>query len=355
MHSPEAKQHRCEFCGAISTDAGGKKNEGKNITISIVIPVFNEADQIAANLGAIRSHARQTTLPTEFVVVDDGSSDETWAELETLRREIPELSALRLSRNFGKEAAICAGLAHARGRACIVIDSDLQHPPALIPEMVNLWKRQKVHIVEAVKKTRGGESLLNKIGARIFYRSLSYLSGYDLDGACDFKLLDRRVLEAWQEMHERTTFFRGMIAWLGYSRRQLFFEVRERNATRSRWSLWSLIRLGLVAITAFSSLPLQAVTILGGLVLLCSFVLGIYVLCFYFSGLAVPGFTTVILLQLMIGGALMISLGIIGTYIARIYEEAKRRPRYIISAAFPSSEGAHFAGRPQGPPTSAGQ
>jgi dolichol-phosphate mannosyltransferase len=145
-----------------------------------------------------------------------------------------------------------------------------------------------------------------------------------------------------------------MIAWLGYSRRQVFFEVRERKATRSRWSLWGLVRLGLVAITAFSSLPLQAVTILGGLVLLCSFALGIYVLCFYFSGLAVPGFTTVILLQLMIGGALMISLGIIGTYIARIYEEAKRRPRYLISATFPSHEAVGFAGSPHDPPTHVG-
>jgi polyisoprenyl-phosphate glycosyltransferase len=343
MHSPEARQHRCEFCGAISTDTGGKAPDGDSVAISIVIPVFNEADQIAANLGVIRSHALQTTLATEFVVVDDGSTDETWVELETLRTKIPDLSALRLSRNFGKEAAICAGLAHARGRACIVIDSDLQHPPSLIPEMVSLWREQKIHIVEAVKKTRGEESLVNKIGARVFYRSLSYLSGYDLDGASDFKLLDRRVLEAWQEMHERTTFFRGMIAWLGYSRRQLFFEVRERNATRTRWSLWGLVRLGLVAITAFSSLPLQAVTILGGLVLFCSFVLSIYVLCLYFSGLAVAGFTTVILLQLMIGGALMISLGIIGTYIARIYDEAKRRPRYLISAAFHSSEAAHSA------------
>lgn len=354
MHSSEARQHRCEHCGATLTDAQGNAPDGDSVTISIVVPVFNEADQIAPNLTAIRSYALQTMLPTEFVVVDDGSSDQTWAELKTLGATIPELSALRLSRNFGKEAAICAGLAHARGRACIVIDSDLQHPPALIPEMVSLWREHDVHIVEAIKKTRGEESLLNKIGARIFYRSLSYLSGYNLDGASDFKLLDRRVLEAWQEMHERTTFFRGMIAWLGYSRRQLFFEVLERRATRSRWSLWSLVRLGLVAITAFSSLPLQAVTILGGLVLLGSFALGIYVLCFYFSGLAVPGFTTVILLQLMIGGALMISLGIIGTYIARIYDEAKRRPRYLISASFPSNEAARLARRSQDAPTRVG-
>jgi glycosyltransferase involved in cell wall biosynthesis len=353
MDSPEAKLHRCEFCGAISTDITGKNADGDSVTISIVIPVFNEAGQIAANLSTIRSYALQTRLPTEFVVVDDGSTDETWAELKTLSTTIPELRGLRLSRNFGKEAAICAGLTHAYGRACIVIDSDLQHPPALIPQMVSVWREQNVHIVEAVKKTRGEESLVNKIGARFFYQSLSYLSGYDLNGASDFKLLDRSVLEAWQEMHERTTFFRGMIAWLGYSRQQLFFEVQERKATRSRWSLWSLIRLGLVAITAFSSLPLQGVTILGGLVLFCSFILSVYVLCLYFSGLAVAGFTTVILLQLMIGGALMVSLGIIGTYIARIYDEAKHRPRYLISAAIPSGGSARPVGHRQEPLTRA--
>jgi dolichol-phosphate mannosyltransferase len=324
---------------------------GKDIVISIVIPVFNESDQIAANLGVIRAHALETTLPIEFIIVDDGSTDGTWTKLKDLRGKMPELSGLRLSRNFGKEAAICAGLVRARGQACIVMDSDLQHPPALIPEMVNLWRTGEIHIVEAVKTTRGEESWLNKIGARVFYRSLSYLSGYNLDGASDFKLLDRTVVAAWQEMHERITFFRGMVAWLGYSRRQLFFEVREREATRSRWSLLTLLRLALVAITAFSSLPLQAVTALGGLVLVFSFAFGIYNLFYYFSGHAVPGFTTVILLQLMIGGALMISLGIIGTYLTRIYDEAKRRPRYLVQASFTSNEADRSVGRVEsGPP-----
>jgi polyisoprenyl-phosphate glycosyltransferase len=332
---PTLNAARCELCGALLQPRSALSQVGDS-AISIVIPVYNEADQIASNLATILAHAKQAGFPIQLIVVDDGSSDDTWTKLEALKTDLPELIGLRLSRNFGKEAAICAGLSHAHGAACIVMDSDLQHPPSLIPQMVALWHKNGLEVVEAMKKTRGEESLFNKIGARVFYRSLSYLSGYDLIGASDFKLLDRKVIAAWQQMHEQTTFFRGMIAWLGYKRGQLYFEVRARNATRSRWTLWSLLRLAIIAITAFSSLPLQVVTILGGLVLIASFAFSVYALCFYFSGHAVPGFTTVILLQLMIGGALMLSLGIIGTYIARIYEEAKRRPRYLITTSFGS-------------------
>ena len=322
---------RCELCGA-SVDSRSAFS-AETSAISIIIPVYNEGDQIQSNLAAILAHAKQTGFPIQLVVIDDGSSDDTWAKLQSLQPHIPELAGFRLSRNFGKEAAICAGLTYAHGPACIVMDSDLQHPPDLLPQLVAVWQEGCFDVVEATKMTRGEESILNKIGAHIFYRSLSYLSGYNLDGASDFKLLDRKVISAWQQMHEQGTFFRGMVAWLGFRRKQIYFEVRPRSATRSRWSLWSLLRLAGVAITAFSSLPLQLVTILGALVLSASFAFSVYSLWYYVSGRALPGFTTVILLQLMIGGALMLSLGILGTYIARIYDEAKRRPRYLISSS----------------------
>ncbi len=327
---------RCELCGA-PVDARSVFSQPQTNAISIIIPVFNEEDQIQSNLSTILAHARQTGFPIQLIVVDDGSSDDTWTKLEQMHIHLPELVGLRLSRHFGKEAAICAGLAHAHGPACIVMDSDLQHPPSLIPQMVALWQESGLEVVEATKATRGEESFLNKLGARVFYRSLSYLSGYDLNGASDFKLLDRKVIAAWQQMHEQTTFFRGMIAWLGYKRGELYFEVSARKETQSRWTFWNLVRLAIIAITAFSSLPLQIVTILGGVTLAASSAFIVYVLCFYFSGHAVPGFTTVILLQLMIGGALMLSLGIIGTYIARIYEEAKQRPRFLITTSFGSN------------------
>ncbi|MGH7982877.1 MAG: glycosyltransferase family 2 protein [Candidatus Udaeobacter sp.] len=300
------------------------------------MPVHNETDQIAQNLSLIQAEASKTGLPMEMIAVDDGSTDSTWQALEKVAEQMPELKALRFSRNFGKEAAICAGLAYSSGQACIVIDSDLQHPPELIPEMVRLWRQEHWEIVEGIKKTRGSESLINRIGARFFYRTLSGLSGYNLYGSSDFKLLDRKVIDAWLDMRERNTFFRGMISWLGYRRNQVTFSVPRRRLTQSRWSFLGLFRLAIIAITAFSSLPLQAVTILGGLFLLGAITFSIYALVMYFLGLAFPGFTTVIVLELLIGGVLMISLGIIGTYIAQIYQEVKYRPRYVVAETLSS-------------------
>jgi dolichol-phosphate mannosyltransferase len=283
----------------------------------------------------------------EMVAIDDGSTDKTWPVLQGMVEHIPGLKAVRFSRNFGKEAAICAGLAYSSGQACIVIDSDLQHPPGLIPEMVRLWREEHWDIVEGIKKTRGTEPAINRIGARFFYRTLSRLSGYDLYGSSDFKLLDRKVIDAWLDMRERNTFFRGMITWLGYRRKQISFSVPRRRLTRSRWSFFGLFRLAIIAITAFSSLPLQAVTILGGLFLLCAIVFSSYALLLYFTGLALPGFTTVIILELVIGGVLMISLGIIGTYIAQIYQEVKYRPRYVVAESLTGNNAEKPSPHPQ--------
>jgi dolichol-phosphate mannosyltransferase len=283
----------------------------------------------------------------EMIVIDDGSTDGTWQVLEKLAEQLPGVKALQFSRNFGKEAAICAGVAYSSGQACIVIDSDLQHPPELIPEMVRLWRDERWDIVEGIKTTRGTEPLINKISARFFYRTLSRLSGYDLYGSSDFKLLDRKVIEAWLDMRERNTFFRGMIAWLGYRRKQISFSVPTRRLTQSRWSFFSLFRLAVIAITAFSSLPLQAVTVLGGLFLLCAILFSGYALLLYFTGLALPGFTTVIILEMLIGGVLMISLGIIGTYVAQIYQEVKYRPRYVVVKALIGAEDEKLAQTPE--------
>lgn len=324
----------CRLCGQpLAPERSAHDQSG--ITLSIIIPVRNESDQLAQNLSLIHSEASKAGVPLEIVVIDDGSTDATWQTLGSLT--IPELRALRLSRNFGKEAAICAGLAYSRGQACIVIDSDLQHPPEVIPEMVRLWRDEKWEIVEGIKKTRGAEPLINRIGARFFYRTLSGLSGYDLYGSSDYKLLDRKVVEAWLDMRERNTFFRGMINWLGFRRTQITFSVPERRLTASRWSFLGLFRLAVVGITAFTSLPLQAVTFLGALFLLCAIMFSIYALIMYFTGLALAGFTTVIILELTIGGLLMISLGIIGTYIAQIYQEVKYRPRYVVAETLASN------------------
>jgi len=336
----------CRLCGQPLATEPPQRLES-DVVFSVVIPVHNESDQIAQNLSLIHSEASKTGVPMEMIVVDDGSTDSTWQALEKLTEQMPELKALRFSRNFGKEAAICAGLAYSSGQACIVIDSDLQHPPEVIPEMVRLWRQDHWDIVEGIKKTRGSESLINRIGARCIFNTMSGLSGYNLYGSSDFKLLDRKVIDAWLDMRERNTFFRGMISWLGYRRNQITFSVPRRRLTQSRWSFLGLFRLAVIAITAFSSLPLQAVTILGGLFLLCAILFSSYALVMYFAGLAFPGFTTVIVLELLIGGVLMISLGIIGTYIAQIYQEVKYRPRYVVAETLMSRSDDKLARAPE--------
>jgi len=306
--------------------------------ISLVIPVYNEGQHIGESIHAIQTILVQNGIDYQFVLIDDGSRDNTWAALQQLTTELPGIKALKLSRNFGKEAALCAGLDAADGDACVVMDADLQHPPELIPEMVRLWRDEGYDVVEGIKSSRGKEGLFYKLGARVFYRTFRRLSGLDLRKASDFKLMDRKVVEAWQQMPERDTFFRGMSAWVGFNRYQLPFAVEQRVAGSSKWSPIKLGKLFISAITAFSSLPLQIITFLGGLFFIGSLLLAAQTLYMKYSGIAYTGFTTVILLQLIIGSALMLSLGIIGTYLARIYDEVKSRPRYLISCERTSPE-----------------
>lgn len=301
------------------------------IELSLVIPVYNEASHIARSLRVIASEVARTTESFELLVVDDGSRDATWEELSALSPELPSLRAVRLSRNFGKELALCAGLENARGDAVIIMDADLQHPPALISEMVECWRAGEADIVECQKRTRGKESLRNRLGAKAFYGLLQSLTGYDLQGASDFKLLDRKVVQAWGRMTERNTFFRGMSAWLGYRRTIIEFDVHERVDGSSNWNFFSLTRLAINAVVSFSSFPLRLVSFSGVAFLMLATLLAGQTLYQKFSGAAVTGFTTVILLLLIIGSIIMLSLGIIGEYLAAIYNEVKGRPRYLIA------------------------
>jgi glycosyltransferase involved in cell wall biosynthesis len=237
---------------------------------------------------------------------------------------------VRLSRRFGKELALTAGLERARGEGVLVMDADLQHPPALIPEMVRAWREERYDVVEAVKTRRGAEPVLARLGARLFYPLFRRLTGFDLEGASDFKLLDRRVLEAWSGMGERNVFFRGMSAWLGFRRKTVPFEVAPRAGGRSGWTPWRLLRLGVNGVTAFSTAPIHVITLVGLVFLAFAFGLGVQTLYNKLSGAAETGFTTVIVLVLMVGSLILISLGVIGLYVARIYEEVKGRPRYVV-------------------------
>ena len=296
--------------------------------LSLVIPLYREAAHLDVTLPQIIAVLESLGRPWELVLVDDGSPDDTWGAIERQCAMHPAIRGLRLSRNFGKEAALAAGLEHARGNPVVLMDGDLQHPPALLPQMLRAWE-QGAEVVEAVKVYHGHHP--GRRRANLFYRLFGALTGHDLQGASDFKLMDRRVLEAWRSLGEHNLFFRGMHAWLGFRRVQLPFEVPERAGGHSGWSLWALLKLAITAVTSFSSAPLQLISLAGGAFALFALLMGAQTLYQKLSGHALDGFTTVILLLLVIGSVMMLGLGIIGTYIARIYDEVKARPRYIVA------------------------
>ena len=308
--------------------------------ISVVIPLYQEAANLHTLLSGVTAALAKTGSPFELIVIDDGSSDETWQIMSEEAKSFPTLHGLRLSRNFGKELALCAGLERARGDAVIVMDGDGQHPPELLPDMVRLWQTTGADIVEAVKSKRGPESFTQRFGAILFYVFLNKLSGVNLKGVSDFKLMSRRALNAWLQMEERNVFFRGMTAWLGFTHVQIPFEVPGRAAGQTGWSFPTRFKLALTGLSAFSWLPLQFVTLAGLVFFVFSVLFGIYTLVLHLAGRSVSGFATVILLLLIIGSLLMLSLGIIGEYLARIYEEVKRRPRYVIASSIEPSNPA---------------
>jgi glycosyltransferase involved in cell wall biosynthesis len=299
--------------------------------ISVVIPLYNEGSHVRELLSDLKEALQQTECRFEVVLVDDGSPDDTWERIKDEARALPNLRAVRLSRNFGKELALCAGLERARGDALVVMDGDGQHPPSLVPIMVEKWRTSGADIVQAVKVKRGRESATSKVGAFLFYVILNKLSGFDLRGASDFKLMNRKVLDTWLAMRERNVFFRGMTAWMGFNVAQIPFDVALRRTGKSGWSYLRRAKLALIGITTFSSFPLHFVTFAGVIFFIFAIGLGIQTLYLKLAGRAFTGFATVILLELIIGSLLMISLGIIGEYLARIYEEVKGRPRYIVS------------------------
>lgn len=298
--------------------------------LSVVLPAYNEEESVPLAADVIGDLLTQAGIDHELIFVNDGSRDHTWRAIQEAAARRPQVRGIRFSRNFGKEAAIFAGLAQAKGDCCVVLDCDLQHPPEKILEMYRLWQ-QGWQVVEGVKISRGKESPLHTLAAKTFYRFLSGATRIDMSHASDFKLLDRRAVDVLVAMREKNAFFRALSSWIGFDTTQVEFEVQPRAAGQSKWSLRSLTRYAVTNLAAFSTAPLQIVTILGVLVFLCSLVLGCWSLWQKINGQALEGFTTVILLLLLIGSALMVCLGILGYYIAKIYEEIKDRPRYIVA------------------------
>ncbi len=298
--------------------------------LSVVIPAYNEEGTVAEAARRTASVLRLARIPYELIFVDDGSSDGTWDAVKAASRENPRVRGLSFSRNFGKEAAILAGLEAARGECCAVMDCDLQHPPEKLPEMFRLWQ-EGWELVNGVKTERGRESGFHRLAVRIFNRILGGATGTDMSRASDFKLMDRQVAQVLLSLPERRTFFRALAPWTGFRETELEYRVEERKTGKSHWSFFSLARYAAAGIVGSTAAPLQIVTVLGCGVLLLALVLGVVTLANEILGRPVPGERGIVLLLLALGGCLMLSMGLMGYYLGRVFAEVQRRPRYLVA------------------------
>ena len=302
----------------------------KEKLLSVVLPAYNEEKMVCRAAEVIDGILAEAEIPHEIIFVDDGSKDATWEQIGVAAKTYPTVRGVHFSRNFGKEAAMFAGLSAARGACVAVLDCDLQHPPQKLVEMYGKWE-EGYEVIEGVKTSRGKESKLHAFCAKKFYDLISRATGMDMRHASDFKLLDRKAVDAILSLRERQAFFRALSSWVGFKTCAVPFEVQERTEGESKWSKRALIRYAVNNITSFSTLPMKLVAWLGVFVFCLSVIVGGVSLVQKIAGVAVTGFTTVIGLQLLIGSVLMISLGIIGYYVGKIYEELQARPRYIVS------------------------
>lgn len=297
--------------------------------LSVIIPAYNEENMISVATSRISKILDDAKIPFQIIFVNDGSKDRTWDEIQKAAADL-RVVGINFSRNFGKEAAMFAGLEYAEGDCSVVLDCDLQHPPEKIVEMYRLWENG-CDVVEGIKEDRGSEGAAHRFASNTFYSVISRFMKEDLHNTSDFKLLDKKVVDTLNQMPERNTFFRALSYWVGFERGTVTYRVQERTAGKSKWSTWSLVKYAINNITSFSSMPLQIVTFLGFAMLAMAVVMGTVSLVQWFQGAAITGFTTVILLLLISSSLIMISLGIIGAYIAKIYNECKHRPRFIVS------------------------
>ena len=298
--------------------------------LSVVVSVYNEEQALPMFYETTKLILEILPWDYELLFVNDGSRDDSLSILREYAARDEKVKFVSFSRNFGHEAAMIAGIDYADGDGIVCMDADLQHPPETLISMYHLWE-QGWEVIEGVKKSRGTESLLHKESAGFFYGIMSKATGVNMQNASDFKMMDRKAVNSILSMPERNMFFRATSSWVGFKTTYVEFEVRDREAGQSKWSTWSLVKYAFTNIVAFTTAPLQFVTVVGGACFGCSLILIIYSLVQFFAGRAVEGYTTTLIVLLLIGSAIMLSLGIIGYYIAKIYEEVKRRPRYIIS------------------------
>lgn len=308
--------------------------QGPNFRLSLVVPIYNEETSLEALLARLVPVVKQITSDYEVVCVNDGSTDHTLALLLAARRDNPRIKIVNLSRNFGKEAALTAGLAYASGDAVVPLDADLQDPPELMPDLVAKW-REGFDMVVAVRRDRRSEPIGRRGSANLFYRLIGRLSDVHIPAnAGDFRLLDRRVVDALMHLQERTRFMKGMFAWLGFRQAIITYVRPPRVAGESKWRLWTLWNFALEGIFSFTTLPLRIWTYFG---LFLGFAALLYMLYIVIRtllyGIDVPGYASIVALLLFFSGINMIGLGILGEYVGRVFVEVKRRPLYLVRDA----------------------
>lgn len=298
--------------------------------LSIVVPVFNEGQGLEQGVAAIVDHIVQAQVSVwEVIFVNDGSKPDTERVLGDIASQYADVRVVHFARNFGKEAAIHAGLQTAEGDAVIVMDADMQHPPELIPQMVALWQ-SGARVVEAVKRDRNQQGRIYSGMANAYYWFFRKACGVDLKNHTDYKLLDRSVVAQYLSWPEKQRFFRGLIAWAGFTTAQIPFDVPKRAAGQSSWGQLKRFAYGVNNLSSFTALPLHFVSIMGLVAIFAAFVLGLVSIWHKLNGVALDGFTTVNLLVIGLGSAILLALGVISHYLARIYEEVKKRPAFVV-------------------------
>ena len=300
--------------------------------ISVLIPCFNEAQTLPALYEELKKLAdTQTAYDWELMFVDDGSVDATLDVLKQLHIKDERVCVLSLSRNFGKENALLAGIDNVSGDCVVVMDADLQDPPSLVPEMLTYWE-DGYQDVYAKRRDRGREPLIRKMFSLLFYRIMAHATRFELlQNVGDFRLLDRQCIDAMRCLRETERYNKGLFCWIGFKKKEVLFDRGNRSEGESRWSFWSLLNLAIDGITSFTTAPLRFATIIGAIIALGAFCF----LVFYISktlifGDPVQGFTTLVSVVLFLGGVQLLSIGILGEYIGRIYNEAKGRPNYVV-------------------------
>ncbi|MHB1667821.1 glycosyltransferase family 2 protein [Thiomonas sp.] len=299
--------------------------------ISIVVPCHNETENLSTLYTRVKGVMEKINERWELICVNDGSTDNTLMQLVALHQRDPRVVVIDLSRNFGKEAALTAGLHQAKGDAVVPLDADLQDPPDLIPELILKW-REGYDVVNAVRISRDGESWIKKITAHAFYRIINRMSSVDIPADTgDFRLISRPALEAIKLLPERRRFMKGLFAWVGFKTCSVNYHREPRNAGKTKWNYWRLWKFAIEGITSFSQVPLQIASYLGFLISFLAFFYAVFLVFeTLFYGNSVKGYPSIMVALLFLGGVQLMALGVIGEYIGRLYDESKQRPIYLI-------------------------